>query len=219
MEAPVPPVKGSAGKRPYDTSRRRDRARKNRERMVAAAEELFLADGYAQTTIAAIAARAGVSVDTIYKGFGGKPGLVRAIVESALAGGGSVHAEHRSDALQATESDPRKIIEGWGRFVQEISPRGSPILLLARRAAATDPELQGLLDELDESRLQRMTLNARRFQEAGHLRPDVTLEEAASVMWTSTAPELYELLVIRRGMTLARFSRYVTEVMIGALLP
>jgi AcrR family transcriptional regulator len=62
-----------------------------------AAQRLFLRDGLAVTTIAWIAAEAGVSAETIYKAFGGQPGLVRAICEAALAGAGLVQAEARSD--------------------------------------------------------------------------------------------------------------------------
>lgn len=205
-------------KRSYDASGRRDRARQSRGRILVAAEELFKTEGYLRTTIAEIAHRAEVSVDTIYKTYGGKPGLVRAIVEVALLGEGPVPAEKRSDALQAEEPDPRRIIEGWARFVTEISPRGSPVIMLARAAASANAELGELLDELDNSRLRRMTLNAQRFSDAGHLRPGMTVAEAADVMWTYSSAELYELLVLRRGMSLPRYGSFVAEAMIAALL-
>ena len=82
-----------------------------------------------------------MSVDTIYKGFGSKPGLVRGICEQALAGEGPVPAETRSDALNSTESDPRAIIRGWGALTTEVAPRIAPILLLIRDATAADPEM------------------------------------------------------------------------------
>src|SRR3954466_7502592 len=100
-------------KRTYDSRGRQARARATRDAILQVARQRFLSDGFAATTIAAIAADAGVSVDTIYKGFGGKPGLVRAICERALAGEGPVPAETRSDALHEAESDPRAIIRGW----------------------------------------------------------------------------------------------------------
>jgi AcrR family transcriptional regulator len=103
---------------------------------------VFLRDGYASTTVQAIAAAAGVSPDTIYKTFGGKPRLVRAIRDRALEGEGPVPAEQRSDEIQRRASDPRLIIKAWGSFVAELAPRVSPVLLLIRDAAATDPEVQ-----------------------------------------------------------------------------
>lgn len=214
-----PSPSGVKGQRPYDSTRRQERARQNRERIVRTAEKQFLEGGYSATSVSAIAAEAEVSVDLIYKTFGGKPGLIRAIYQRALEGVGPVPAEQRSDRLQAEETDPRKIIAGWGRFVTEVSPRGSPIVLLVRSAAATNQELVALLEEIDASRLRRMTTNARRLHRAGHLRPGLTVAAAADVLWTYSAPELYDLLVLRRGMPLTRFGRFVADAMTAALLP
>jgi AcrR family transcriptional regulator len=205
-------------KRSYDGSRRREQARQNRSRIIATAEQLFLRDGYSATTVHEIAAAAGVSPDTIYKSFGGKPGLIRAIRDHALQGEGPIPAERRSDAIQEHESDPRAIINAWGRFVAELAPRASPILLLIRDVAASDPEVRALRDELDADRLKRMTTNARRLRDAGHLRPGISLAHAADILWSYSSPELYELLVLRRGWTPKRYGRYVAQAMINALL-
>ena len=205
-------------KRSYDVSRRRAQARRNHARIVESAERLFRRDGYATTTITVIAAEAGVSVDTIYKSFGGKAGLVRAIRTEALQGEDPVPAEQRSDELHARESDPRAIIQAWGALSAEIAPRVSPILLLIRDAAATNPEGRTLLEEMDADRLRRMTHNARRLRDAGHLRGGITLAQAADVLWTFSSPELYELLVLRRGWTPKRYGRFIADAMIQALL-
>ncbi len=205
-------------KRPYDASRRQEQARRNREAIIDAAERGFLRDGYAATTVAAIAAEAGVSDHTIYKSFGGKPGLIRAIRARALEGRGPVPAEQRSDQLQTEHADPRQIIDGWGTLTAEVAPLVAPILLLIRDAATTDPVVGDLLAELDADRLRRMTDNARRLHDAGHLRPGVTLDHAADVLWTYSAPELYELLVLRRGWPLPQFSDFIAQAMIEALL-
>ena len=215
IERPPPDVKRT---RPYDASRRREQARQNRVRIIDAAEQLFLRDGYSATTVQAIAAAAGVSPDTVYKSFGGKPGLIRAIRDRALQGEGPIPAERRSDAIQEQTSDPRTIITAWGAFVAELAPRGSPILLLIRDVAASDPQVRALRDELDNDRLKRMTTNARRLRDAGHLRPGISLAHAADILWTYSSPELYELLVLRRGWTPERYGRYVADAMINALL-
>jgi len=92
------------------------------------------------------------------------------------------------------------------------------MLLLLRDAARTDPDLHVLLEEMDSDRLRRMTDNARRLHAAGHLRSGITVAVAADVMWTYSSPELYELLVLRRGMPLKRYGQFVTHAMITALL-
>jgi AcrR family transcriptional regulator len=205
--------------RRYDSPRRREQARQTREAILQSARRRFLRDGFVPTTISVIAAEVGVSVDTIYKAFGGKPGLVRAICEEALGGAGPVHAETRSDALQAQERDPRKIIHGWGSLTAEVAPRISPILLLVRDAASTDPEMASLKADLDAERLERMTRNAHNLAAAGHLRPEIAADVAGEILWTYSSPEIYELLVLIRGWPLARYGGFIADALMAALLP
>ena len=214
MDAAAPLVK----RRTYNASGRRAAAAERKAAVIAAAERLFLSEGYGASTVAAVAADAGVSVDSIYKSFGGKPGLVRALWQKALDGVGPVAAERRSDRLQREELDPRKIIEGWGTLSAEIAPRAARILVLIQAAAGTDPEIRALQAELDAGRLRRMTLNARRLRDGGHIRPGITLAQAADVLWTYSSPELCQLLVFRRGWSAERYGRFIAEAMTEALL-
>ena len=215
MEPKLSPVK----LRRYDSSRRQLQAQQTRSDILAVARRRFLADGYAATTNSVIAREAGVSVDTIYKTYGGKPGLVRAIHEQSLAGEGPVAAEARSNALQTSEPDPRVIMRGIGQLTAEVAPRAAPIMLLIRDAALSDPDMADLKAELDDHRLQRMTHNARNLANAGHLRDDITIEQAGEIMWTYSAAELYELIVINRGWSPERFGAFVADAMTAHLLP
>ena len=215
MEQNVRPVK----QRRYDSSRRRQQARQTRDDILAAARARFLTDGFAATTISAVAADACVSVDTIYKTFGSKPGLVRAIHEQGLAGDGPVDAETRSDALQTTESDPRTLMRGIGQLGAEVAPLVAPILLLIRDAAATDADMVALRAELDNQRLRRMTHNAQNLANAGHLREGLTVDEAAEIMWAYSSPELYELLVLVRHWPPERYGSFISEALGAHLLP
>jgi AcrR family transcriptional regulator len=205
-------------KRKYDSTGRRTHARKAREGIVEIAESMFLRDGYAATTIASIASAAGVSAEMIYKAFRGKPGLVRAIRERGLAGTGTVHAERRSDAMRAEETDPRRIVAQWGVFTAEVAPRVSPILLLIREAAASDPEMAQLMAEIDSDRRRRMAVNARHLRDMRGLRPGVTLQQATDVLWAYSSAELYDLLVVRRRWPAARYGEFVADGIAAALL-
>jgi len=206
-------------KRQYDSRRRRQEAHRTRTGVLDTAQRLFLSNGYSETTIASIAEAADVSVETVYKAFGGKRGLVRAIWDRGLEGSGPIPAERRSDEMQALEADPRQVIRNWGALSAEVSPRAAPILLLLRTAAASDTEMATLLQEVDDARLTRMGHNARRLHDRGELRDGVTLAQARDVLWTYSSPELYELLVLRRGWALERYGRFIAEAMIAALLP
>jgi AcrR family transcriptional regulator len=216
MEGKTIPVK--PGRR-YDSSRRQRQALRTREVILDAARDLFLSGGYAGTTILAIAEAADVSVETIYKGFGGKPGLVRAIADKGLEGAGPIPAERRSDEMRTLERDPYKVMQQWGTFTTEVAPTAAPIALLIRTAAGVDPEMGALRDDLDRARLARMELNARQLFERGDFRKEITLERARDVLWAYSSPELYELLVLRQGWPLEIYGRFVADGMIAALLP
>jgi hypothetical protein len=95
----------------------------------------------------------------------------------------------------------------------------SPILLLLRTAAATDPELAALQRETDELRLSRMRHNARVLASRGPLRDGMTVERAAEIMWAFTSPELYDLFVLRRGWTPEQLGAHTAETMMAMLLP
>jgi len=204
--------------RPYDGSRRRDQARRTRAAIIDAALHRFLRDGYTTTTIASIAADAGASADTIYKTFGGKAGLLRVMCQDALAGAGPIPAEERSDAMQAAETDPRRMLRGLGTLTTEVSPRVAPLLLLLAAAAETDGALTELRAELETARLARMTQVARTLAGKTRLRAGRSVEEVAEIMWIYSSPDLYRLLVVCRGWSAARYGQFVGESLVDTLL-
>ena len=204
--------------RTYDASRRRARAQVRRNAVLAGAGELFLRDGFAATTVAAIAEHAAVSTETVYKNFGGKSGLIEALYRDALLGEGVVPAYERSEQLRG-EADPHVILRGWSRLAMEVGPRVAAVQLLVRDAALVDPALAALHARLDEDRLSRMTDNATYLHSAGHLRRGVTIQQAADLMWTVTAPETIDLLVLRRSWTPQQYADFVYETLEHALLP
>jgi len=205
--------------RPYDSRARREQAARNRDAALDAAERLFLERGYAGTSIASIAQEAGLSVQTIYKVFSSKSGLVKAIYFRGLLGKGDDPAYARSDAMRERETDPRTIMRKWGVLTTEVASVVSPIRLLMRSAALADPEMERLLGETDEDRLERMRHHARFLKDRSYLREGVTVEEAADVLWTCSSVEIYDLLVVQRGWPLPRFAGFVADFMITALLP
>src|SRR5690349_5136738 len=128
--------------RTYDSSHRQARARANRRAMVAAARDRFLAEGYAATTLAEVAADAGVSVPTVYKAFGNKGGLLKAVFDVSVAGDDEPVPIPERDFIQAIigEPDPARKIALYLEHLAETAPRAAPIHLLARDAGASDPD-------------------------------------------------------------------------------
>ena len=206
-------------KRRYDSTGRQAQARRNRQAILDAAQRQFLEGGYAATTIAAVAAEAGVSVETVYKAFGGKPGLVRAIYDRGLVGPEPVPAYRRADEMRERETDPRAIMRTWGTIASEVSSVVSPIERLVRAAAASDHDMAALLQAHNDLRERRARPHARFLKERGYLREGVSVAQATDILWTCTSDELYDLLVTQRGWSPPRFARFLADFMINALLP
>jgi AcrR family transcriptional regulator len=217
MERNVTTVKDAARRR-YDSSGRQAQARRSQQAVLDAAETQFLSKGYGVTTVAGVAAEAGVSVETIYKTFGGKSGLVRGLYDRALQGRGPVPAYERSDEMRERETDPRTIMRTWGRLTTEVAGHMTPIRLLIRAAAVTDPEIVALLEESDRERLDRMRHHAEFLQARGYLRAGITTERATDVLYYCSSLEMYDVLVLQRGWSPSEFAEFVGDFMIAALL-
>jgi hypothetical protein len=145
---------------------------------------------------------------------GSRPALTARLARVRRHPGGQ-----RSDRIRDTEPDPRKIVAAWGAFSAELAPQVIPIFLLARDAAASDTEVAAVLEQISAARLERMTANARGLLQGGHLRPGITLEQAADILWACSSPELYELLVTRRGWPAERYGQFIAQALAATLLP
>jgi AcrR family transcriptional regulator len=207
------------GRKPYDASSRQEQARASRRRVLSTATQMFTERGYADTTVPAVAHAAGVSAQNVYRAFGNKPGLLKAVFDVAIAGDDELLTMVQREALTRVreEPDPREKLRLYGRFVADTAPRHTPIQLLVRTAAATDPEAAVVWDQLCAERLHGMSLFANGLAE--HLRDGVSIEDARDLLWTHNSPELYDLLVNGRGWSPDKFGSWLGASLIAALLP
>src|SRR6266545_8130104 len=166
--------KDAKPRRRYDSRRRQAQAAQTRHEILGAAHRLFLERGYAGTTLASVAEGAGVVVETIYRGFGGKAGLFRAVVEAAVAGGAerAQVAPERRPAIQAViaETDPRRQIARYVATQPGIHARVAPLMRVLAGAAATDPDLARVLLDMEDLRLAGMHGFAQLLADRGALR-------------------------------------------------
>lgn len=192
-------VNGPAMRRRYDASGRRARSAESRAGVLGAARDRFLADGYVATTVTAVAADAHVSSESVYKWFGSKAGLLRAVWDSALAGSAPTHAERRSDAASRAAIDGAAIIRSWARLTAEVGALADPIHRLVEAAAHVDPEVARLHAEIERERSRRMEHNVAYLADTGHLRPGVTRGQARDILLLHST--LYDRLVTDAGWT------------------
>ena len=207
-------------KRSYDASGRREQARARRRAVVVAAEALFERDGFRSTTIAAVAERAGVSAESIYKGFGTKAALAKAVFDFVIAGDDEpvpVWRRAEADAIRA-EPDIRRKIMLYSRGLAARQQRSAKVQILIRDGGHTDQTLTVLWQRLLAERLTGMTMLGRHLIESGQLREGIELDEVRDVLWTYTAVELYELLVVERGWPLDRYAEWIGHAIAAALV-
>ena len=214
MSSPVKP------RRRYDSSGRQAQARRNRRAAIDAAHSLFLERGFAATTMPAIAEAAGVSVQTVYKAFGTKARLAKAVFDVAMAGDDEPVAilERPLLARVRAEPDPRRLFQLYGQFLAVVAPRHVPVQLVIRDAAGSDTEARTVWAELQTERLRGMSMFARTLHEAGHLRVGVSVAEARDVLWTYNSAELFQLLVIERSWSPKRYGRWIGDALTAALV-
>jgi len=208
-------------RRPYDSTRRKEQAARTRSAVLDAAAARFLADGYARTTVAAVAGDAGVSVETIYKSFGPKAALAKAVHDRAVVGDGPDVPVLEGEFVRRNlaEPDPVRKVRDFGAQIAVVSARTGPVLLVVRDAAAGDEAAAAVWDQVQRERLAGMAAFAEHLAEAGLLRDDVTVEEARDVLWLHSGVEVWDLLVRRRGWDDARYGRWVGRQLVAALLP
>ena len=207
-------------KRKYDSTRRRAQSADTRQRVIDAAREVILEVGYRATTVVAVAARAHVSVDTVYALVGRKPVLLRELIEQAISGTDRTVVAEERDYVKAVvaEPDPARKLAVYAAAVRQIQERIAPLFLALRDAATTEPEAQAVWLQVSRRRAENMRKLARDLRRAGGLRHDISIDDAADVIWATNSSELYALLTGERGWSPERFERWLADAWCRLLL-
>jgi AcrR family transcriptional regulator len=209
-------------RRRYESPHRREQAAATRRKVIAAARPLFLKHGYAGTTMAAIARKAGVVVETVYRSFGSKAALFAAVVEAALAGGverAEVPVEERpAIAAIIAETDPVRQVALYAATQPGIHRRGGPLLRAVRDAAAVDPEVARVWSELEAWRYEGQGRVVGLLASRGSLRHGLSVEAASDLIYTLCSLAVHDLLVIERRWTSEQYERWLTDALTRELL-
>jgi AcrR family transcriptional regulator len=206
--------------RAYDGRRRQEQARATRRAVLDAARGLFLERRFAGTTLPMVADAAGVSTQTVYKVFGNKTGLVKALFDDAIAGDDEPVAVMNRDSILAIrgEPSPERKLRLYGEHMAAVGPRIMPILLVVRDAASGDDSAAELWRVLQDERLTGMGHFARELDQAGHLRMGVSRTEARDVLWTYNSLELWDLLVFQRRWSPRRYGAWIGQQLVASLI-
>ncbi len=212
-------VKGSARRR-YVSVLRAEQAAATRSAVLEAARELFAERGYAATSVAAIAERAGVVVDTVYSAAGRKPTLLRELVETALSGADHAIPGEQRDYVRRMRAaaGAREKLSIYADAIAAIGVRMAPVHRALAEAALTDPDCAALRADIDARRARNMLLLAADLRTTGELRGDLTDEQVADVVWSMNAAEYRALLVDGRGWAAERFGSWLADAWVRLLL-
>ena len=202
-----------AGKRGYHSPRRLEQAAATRQAVLAAARDLFVSNGYSATTVANIADRARVSVDTVYATVGRKPELLRELVETAISGTGqAVPAEQRDYVIRIRAANgARDKITLYAQAITAIQQRLAPVFLALRAAGTTDPECAALWTEIAQRRAANMRMFATDLRSTGELREDLSDDQVADIIWSMNSAEYWVLLVQERGWSPEQFAAWLSD--------
>jgi len=208
-------------RRSYDSSRRREAARSRRRRILQVAAELFLADGYPRTTVAAIAQRAEVSEDLIFTLFGSKRGVLKEVMDVAIGGDDEDIPLLEREGPQAVRAatDQREQLRLFTAGMTSQLDRVRPLNDLIRSAAAVEPEIAALQDDLHlRQRRQAMRMVATWVAANGPLRDGMSVERAGSILWTLASPEVHRMLTVHSGWSSQRYQDWLRDTLTVSLL-
>jgi AcrR family transcriptional regulator len=197
---------------------RDEQAALTRTRILDAARALFERDGFARTTVKAIARGAKVAPDTVYTTFGTKGRVLTALIDRELTASDDVASvTDRPEAhVVRDEPDQRRQLHLFARAIAGALARVAPIYEILRTASAVETEMAAVHREMNANRLQQIRKVAGWIAARGSLRFDV--EQAAEIIWALASPDVALALCNDRGWMLDKFAAWLEDTLVRTLL-
>jgi AcrR family transcriptional regulator len=183
-----------------------------KQQVASAARGLFAAHGYITTTIAAIAAAAGIPAPTIYSAFGTKARILQAIAWGVTS---TLDVDRSHDAALA-EPDPARGLRLAANIQRRQFELMYDVIVIYAEAARTDPDIAHDLQTIMANRERAFRRHAEAI--AAHLAPGVSVSDAVGIYLTLVLPEVYRTLVLERGWTAGRYENWLAATLIHQLL-
>ena len=206
--------------RRYDSPRRREQAAATRLAILEAAQRLFERQGYAATSVPAIADEAGVAVKTVYIAFATKAGLLRALWDDRLAG-----EEAATPVLERAwyrellgEPHPRRKLRLVARQSRRVKTRSATLMEVIRNAASVDPEIGQLWDDIEGKLLAAARAVVQQLIDQDALARGLDVDSASDLLWTLNHPSIWQLLVVGRGWAAEQYERWLADSLCQQLL-
>lgn len=213
----VEPVKKT---RSYDSPRRREQAAATRVEILDAAKTLFERQGYASTTMAAVAAEAGVALKTVYVAFETKAGVLRSLWNLLLRGDENdapvAERQWYREALDAPDPEQQLRLNARNSRVGKLRLGG--VIEVIHTAAPTDPEIDALWERIQSEYHANQRAIVASVAEKGALDPNLDVARATDIVWTINHPNVWQLLVGRLGWNPEQYEQWCADTVCGQLL-
>ena len=210
----------SVSTRPYDTSRRGERTQASKRAVVEAAHELFLARGFADTTVADISAASRVPIATVYRLFKTKTAILKQVIDTAVVGDDApVPLGDRSVVKDAQAADdPKAMTAAWAHVARQVFDNTAALRLVLRVAAALDTEAATLQDSIEEQRRVGQARVARALADKGFLAPGLKEAEARDIVYALMSIDTYRILRLEQRWSGARYERWLANALYRLLV-
>jgi AcrR family transcriptional regulator len=207
--------------RPYRSPRREQQARRTRSRIIAAAAGRFLDRGYAGTTMRAVAADAGVALPTVELVVGTKARLLKAVIDTAIAGDGEpVPMLARAWAEQAeAAAGAAEFAAAFARQLAESAARAAGLTQVALEAARVDADIAAVAAQLMRQRQVMAAWLVDGLRRRSPLRAGLDRDAAVAVAWALMDPALFGRLTGDQGWSAAQFRDWFADAVVRLLLP
>ena len=206
--------------RRYHSPRRQEQAAITRTVVLDAAQRLFERGGYPATSVQSIATEAGVASKTVYLAFTTKSGVLRAVWDRALKGdeddAGVAQREWYREVMQ--ERDPERQLRLNARNARVVKTRIAPLLEVIRDGAPVDDDIAALSELIQTDFYENQRAIVEQIHKRKGLRRGLGVATAADILWTLNHPDVWLLLVGRRGWTPARWEQWFGDTACAQLL-
>jgi AcrR family transcriptional regulator len=206
--------------RPYDTSRRAERTQASKRAVVAAAHELFLARGFADTTVEAISTASRVPIATVYRLFKTKTAILKQVIDEAIVGDDTpIPLGDRSVVKDAQAAeDPKAMTAAFAHVARQVFDNTAALRLVLRVAAALDADAAALQDSIEEQRRVGQARVARALASNAFLRRGLKEAEARAIVYALMSIDTYRILSFEEHWSGARYERWLAEALYRLLV-
>ena len=207
-------AKLKSSKREYNSSRRQAQASETRRRILEAAHRLFVERGYAGATAEAIAAEAGVALQTIYAIFKNKKKILVSLMNVSPTTGAEDHtplSEQPRVQAVSQEQDQRRQLQMFAQVVADNLGQVAEVFEIMVDAARIEPDLDRIIQKLNRQRLEHMTFAVQQILANGPFRENMDEAYATDIVWTLTSGEVFLLLTRERGWSKEAYAQWLAD--------